>query len=84
MLLVLLATISVLALLFMAGIVLTYVYQIISGAIRRNFRRRDEYRVFRDSPADIRQLCKPSGRNLEFASSDEIEARGSSKAARSH
>ena len=74
--LVLLVTVSVLAVLCIGGIVLTYLFQMISGAIRRNFGDREEYRFFRIPSSDIRPLCKPSGRNLEFASSDEIESSG--------
>jgi len=73
--LVLLVTVSVLALLCIAGIVLAYIYQMISGAIRRIFGRREEYRFFQNPPVDLRQLCQPSGKNLEFTSSDEIETR---------
>lgn len=77
--LVLLVTVSVLALLCIGGIVLTYLFQMISDTIRRNFGKREEYRFFENPPADIRPLCKPSGRNLEFASSDEIETSDSTK-----
>ena len=73
--LVLLVTVSVLALLCIAGIVLTYLYQRMDAAIRRSFGRRENYRFFRDPPVDIRQLCQPSGKNLEFASRDEIQTR---------
>ena len=73
--LVLLVTVSVLALLCIAGIVLTYLYQMMYGAIRRSLGRREEYRFFQDPPVDIRQLCQPSGKNLEFSSSDEIQER---------
>ena len=73
--LVLLVTVSVLALLCIAGIVLTYLYQIIYEAIRRNFGNKEDYRFFKDPPVDIRQLCQPSGKNLEFASRDEIQTR---------
>lgn len=71
--LVLLVTVSVLALLCIAGIVLTYLYQMVYAAIRRNFGNREDYRFIKDPPVDIRQLCHPSGKNLEFASSDEVE-----------
>ena len=74
--LVLLVTVSVLALLCIGGIVLTYLFQMISGTIRRNFGDREEYRFFHYPPADIRPFCRPSGRNLEFASNDEIETPG--------
>ena len=77
--LVLLVTVSVLALLCIAGIVVTYLYQMIYSTIRQRFGDREEYRFFQNPPADIRPLCKPSGRNLEFASSDEIETSDSSK-----
>lgn len=73
--LVLLVTVSVLALLCIAGIVLAYIYQMISGAIRRIFGRREEYRFFQNPPVDLRQLCRPSGKNLEFTAGDEIETR---------
>ncbi len=71
---ILLVTVSVLALLFIGGIVLAYLFQLITAAIHRNFSHRKEYHLSRKPPSDIRQLCKPSGRNLEFASNDEIEA----------
>ena len=74
--LVLLVTVSVLALLCIGGIVLAYLYQSLSSIIRRNFGHREEYRFFQNLPVDIRPLCKPSGRNLEFTSSDEIETSG--------
>ena len=73
--LVLLVTVSVLALLCIAGIVLTYLYQMIYSAICRNFGNKEDYRFFKNPPVDIRQLCHPSGKNLEFTSSDEIEMR---------
>ncbi len=74
--LVLLVTVSVLAVLCIGGIVLTYIFHMISLAVRRHFGDREEYRFFENPPADIRSFCKPSGRNLEFASSDEIETSG--------
>ena len=74
--LVLLVTVSVLAVLCMGGIVLTYIFQMISVAIRRHFGDREEYRFFENPPADIRPFCKPSGRNLEFSTNDEIETSG--------
>ena len=73
---ILLVTVSVLALLFIGGIVLAYLFQLITLAIRRNFGDRKENHFSRKPPVDIRQLCKPSGRNLEFASSDENEVAG--------
>lgn len=74
--LVLLAAVSVLALLCIGGIVLTYIIQMISEVIRRNLSDREEYRFFQNPYVDIRPLCRPSGRNLEFASGDEIETPG--------
>ncbi len=74
--LVLLVTVSVLAVLCIGGIVLTYLIQMISVAVRRHFGDKEEYRFLENPPADIRPLCKPSGRNLDFASSEEIETSG--------
>jgi hypothetical protein len=74
--LVLLAAVSILALLCIGGIVLTYMIQMISEVIRRNLSDREEYRFFQNPYVDIRPLCRPSGRNLEFASGDEIETPG--------
>ena len=71
--LVLLVTVSVLALLCIAGIVVTYLYQMAYGAILRRFGDREDYRLLKDPPVDIRRLCHPSGKNLEFSSSEEIE-----------
>ena len=71
--LVLLVTVSVLALLCIAGIVVTYLYQMVYEAIRRRFGDREDYRLLKDPQVDIRQLCHPSGKNLEFVSSEEIE-----------
>ncbi len=70
---ILLVTVSVLALLCIGGIVLTYLFQMMTVAIHRYFGGREEYRFSRKPPADIRHLCKPSGRNLEFASRDDNE-----------
>ncbi len=72
----LLVAVSVLALLCIGGIVLTYLFQMMTVAIHRYFGGREEYRFSRKPPADIRHLCKPSGRNLEFASSDDNEVAG--------
>lgn len=71
--LVLLVTVSVLALLCIGGIVLTCLIQMISGAIRRKLSDGEEYHFFQKPSVYPRELCKPSGRNLEFASSEEIE-----------
>ena len=71
--LVVLVTVSVLALLCIAGIVVTYLYQMAYGAILRRFGDREDYNLLKDPPVDIRQLCHPSGKNLEFSSREEIE-----------
>jgi hypothetical protein len=71
--LVLLVTVSVLALLCIAGIVLAYLYQMAYGAIHRRFGDREDYRLLKDPPVDISQLCHPSGKNLEFSSGEEMQ-----------